>query len=143
MPIWKIRVRPEPREKRIYPVSIPHSLHLLHNILWGLHRDQLTVVFQVHQPSILVSKLNTHNICNKDLMKKKNIMVTEIATQDWVCLRKGRANLARSIALRSFFAQSAIRERERATLQLRNIWKTERHKIEKRYKEKESTVTIM
>jgi hypothetical protein len=33
--------------------------------------------------------------------------------------------LARSIALRSFFAQSAIRGSTRATLQLRNIWKIE------------------
>jgi len=33
--------------------------------------------------------------------------------------------LARSTALRSFFAQSAIRGSTRATLQLRNIWKVE------------------
>ena len=39
--------------------------------------------------------------------------------------RLGNSYLARSIALRSLFAQSTIRGSTRATLQLRSIWKIE------------------
>lgn len=93
---------------------LPHSLHLPHSTLLGLHINQLSVVFLEHLPNIPILGVHIHNTCHQ----KKCISSFKTPC---VLRQSKHKYLARRIALRSFFAVSAIRGTIRETLQLRRI----------------------
>ena len=96
-------------------------MRLKHNTLSDPHINQLIDVFLVHQANVLGPNKHIHNTYSTNVhwywSKTKTLACDFSIIVD--------IYLARSTALRSFFAQSAIRGSTRATLQLRSICKVE------------------